>query len=322
MNNFWLKIGCYLTGYNYSIVRNSSEATARSVRKYMSAIMVIAILWGFIGYAFAGRYLHAGTIACLAVSFVLVFIVVQIERQIILSSGRNWMVPAFRTLIGVVMAVIGSVIIDQIIFREDIEKGRISNVQKEVNTVLPEKTADLDLQINDLTRAIEMKEAERAAVVDEISRKPFIKSTSSEIKHFNIQLNGTNGEARDTLVRRTDYSLTDIPNPKAELLPGITDQINQLRVLKTAAESSKLNARNELEAELQSKTGFLDELNILFGVLLSSTVAMVVWTMIFIFFMSLELLVLVNKFGEDKSDYESVIAHQKETRLRMLEKLS
>jgi hypothetical protein len=117
MKDFWLKLGCYITGYNYTIIKNSSEASAKTVKKYLSAILIVSILWGFIGYTFAQRYLHASVFMALTVSLVMVIIVIQIERQIILSVGKNRLVPLFRILIGIVMAVIGSVIIDQIIFR-------------------------------------------------------------------------------------------------------------------------------------------------------------------------------------------------------------
>ncbi|MBN1185869.1 MAG: DUF4407 domain-containing protein, partial [Bacteroidales bacterium] len=283
MKNLWLKTGCILTGYNYEIVRNSSEATARTVKKYFSAILIISILWGFIGYSFAQRYLDTGILVSSIIAVVMVFIVIQVERQIILSSGRKWLVPVFRTIIGVVMAIIGSVIIDQVIFKDDIEKGRISNLQAEVNDILPEKTRELDNQINQIDLAIAQKEAERSAIIEEITRKPFIKTTSSEIKHFQMQLNGHNGENKDTLVKRTDYTLTDVANPKATLLPNITDQVNQLRRQKAEKENNKINARQELEAELQSKIGFLDELQVLFSILFSSKIALVVWSMFFLF---------------------------------------
>jgi len=322
MKNFWLKIGCYITGYNYQIVKNSSEATARTIKKYFSAMLIVSILWGFIGYSFVQRYLDTNILTSSIIALVMIFIVIQVERQIILSSGRNWLVPIFRTLIGVVMAIIGSVIIDQIIFKDDIEKGRIDNLQKEVNNILPDKTLELDNQINQIDLAIDRKEAERGVIIEEITRTPFIKTTSSEIKHFQMQLNGHNGESKDTLVKRTDYTLTDVANPKAALLPNITDQVNQLRRQKAEKENSKINARQELEAELQSKVGFLDELQVLFSVLLSSGIALAVWLMFFLFFLSLEILVLVNRYGEDKNDYERVITHQVNTRMTMLEKLS
>lgn len=322
MNNLWLKTGCNLTGYNYEIVKNSSEATARTVKKYFSAMLIISILWGFIGFSFARRYLDTGYTGSSIVALVMIFIVIQVERQIILSSGRNWLVPVFRTLIGVVMAIIGSVIIDQIIFKDDIEKGRISNLQAEANDILPEKTLELDNQIMQIDLAIAQKERERTSIIDEITARPFIKTTSAEIKHFQMQTNGHNGESRDTLVKKTDYTLTEVQNPKASLLPGITDQINQLRRQKSEKENSKINARQELEAELRSKTGFLDELNVLFSVLMSSTVAMTVWSMMFLVFMSLEVLIIVNRYGEDKNDYDRVISHQMDTRMVMLDNLT
>jgi hypothetical protein len=322
MKDLWLKTGCYVTGYNYNIVKNSSELSAKTVKKYLSAILIVTILWGFIGFCFAHRYLKTGIAGSALVSLIMIVIVIQIERQIILSMGKNVLVPVFRILIGIVMAVIGSVIIDQIIFREDVEKVKISNIQSEVNSILPVKTKELDLQISQIDSAIILKEAERASIIDELTRKPLIKSTSSEIKHFQMQRNGTNGKLADTIVQRTDLALNDIPNPKAGLLPGIADQVTLLRKQKSEKENSKINIRQDLETELNSKTGFLDELKILFSILLSSWIAMIVWIMFFLFLFSIEVFVLVNKFGDERNDYDSVILHQKNVRIKMLDKLT
>lgn len=160
MNDIWLRTGCFITGYNYELVKNSSELSAKAVRKYLSAILIVSILWGFIGYCFSHRYLHTGITGSLAAAIVMVIIVIQIERQIILSIGKNNLVVVFRILIGIVMAVIGSVIIDQIIFREDVEKAKVTNIQAEVNNILPVKTRELDLQIRQIDSAILQKEAE------------------------------------------------------------------------------------------------------------------------------------------------------------------
>lgn len=161
MKDLWLKIGCYITGYNYALIKNSSEASAKTVKKFLSAILIVSILWGFIGYNFAQRYLHSGITGSILVSLVMIIIVIQIERQIILTVGKNWLIPVFRVLLGIVMAIIGSVIIDQIIFREDVEKGKISNLQAEVNSILPVKTKELDLQIKQIDSAIYLKETEK-----------------------------------------------------------------------------------------------------------------------------------------------------------------
>jgi hypothetical protein len=122
MKDFWVRLGCFMTGYNYMIVRNSSEATAKAVKKYLSALLIVCTLWGFVGYAFTRRYLHGEWYISLIGALIMVLMVIQIERQIILSIGRNRMAYAFRVLIGIVMAVLGSVILDQIIFKDDVNK--------------------------------------------------------------------------------------------------------------------------------------------------------------------------------------------------------
>jgi hypothetical protein len=321
MKNLWLRTGCYLTGHNYHIIQNSSEASSKTVKKFLSAILIVGILWAFIGYSFAKRYLHGDILVSALVALVMVIIVIQIERQIIMSVGKNKMVILFRVLIGIVMAVIGSVIIDQIIFKDDIEKNKIRNLQEEVNKILPIKTNELDYQIRQIDSTIVLKEAERLAVIEELAKKPFIKSASTETRHLATNYTDRTGARKDTIVKRTDYTLTDVPNPKADLLPGINDQIAQLRKQKIEKENSKINIRQEIEADLKSKTGFLDELQVLFNILLTSSIALFVWIMFFLFFMSLEILVLVNKFGEGHNDYDKVITHQMETRISMIDNI-
>jgi hypothetical protein len=77
-----------------------------------------------------------------------------------------------------------------------------------------------------------------------------------------------------------------------------------------------------LEDDLNSKVGFLDELTILFSsVLLSSGIALTIWILLFLFFLSIELFVLVNKYGDSANDYDKTILHQMAVRIQMLENM-
>ncbi|NJK85679.1 MAG: DUF4407 domain-containing protein, partial [Bacteroidales bacterium] len=267
MNNLWLKFGCFLTGYNYTLIRNSSEASIMSVKKYLSALIIVSILWVFIGFSFSQRYVHTGFWGSLAVSLIMLIIVIQIERQIILSTGRSNMALIFRSIIAVVMAVVGSVIIDQVIFKEDIEKQKISQVQNEVDKILSIKTAQIDAEIISLDSMLKKKEYERVSVIDEVTRKPFVKGSTSERKSHVIKITKTDGSLGDSIITRTDLTLTDIPNPKAELIPAIDQQIEDIRAQITEKQKSRLNIRENLEKEIKSRTGFLDELKTLMAVL-------------------------------------------------------
>ena len=150
MKNWWIKFGCFLIGYNYGIVRNSSEVAAKAVKRYTSALMIVCILWSFIGYSFTNRYLHGGTRGSILGALIFILIIIQIERQIILSLYRsNWLYFS-RGIIALMMALIGAIIIDQIIFKEDIELEKITFIQARVDKAFGPKTEELRNQIANL----------------------------------------------------------------------------------------------------------------------------------------------------------------------------
>ena len=317
MKDYWVRFGCFLTGHNYGLVRNCSEGSSKSVKKYLSAILIISIIWGLLGFAFFQRYLKAGIIGASIAGVVMIIIIIQIERQIILAQGKNLWGKAFRILIALVMAIIGSVITDQIIFKDDIEKNKISTIQNDVDRVLVSKSARLDNEIKNLEVLTVKKELERISLIKEVTMKPFLKTSSSTKRNFVLK-----GADNDSVVARTETSLSDIPNPKAALIPTIDKQILDIGKQKSEKENARITIRQDLENELKSKTGFLDELTILFAILSSSNIAAFVWGCLFAFFISLELFVLVCKLGDSENDYDKLIIHQMEIRMKVLEKLN
>lgn len=322
MNNFWLRIACFFTGYSYTIIRESSQASIIAVKKYFGAILIVSILWGFIGFAFSKRYIHTDLIGSSIVAVTMIFIVIQIERQIILSVGKNHWAKAFRIIIAIVMAIIGSVIIDQSLFKEDVEKRKIRDIQEEVNIILPTKTTQLDSEITALQSEIEKKEKERLNFLDEVSKKPNISGYRTERMYIKVQKRDITGALIDTIEVRTNVIRSDVPNPKLNLLPLSDQQISELRFQSSEKQKYRLTMRDTLESQLKSKTGFLDELTTLMNILVTHKVAFFVWICLFIFFLSIELFVLVNKFGESINDYDKTLIHQMETRLNILESLS
>ncbi|HXF90627.1 MAG TPA: DUF4407 domain-containing protein [Candidatus Nitrosotenuis sp.] len=315
MNTFILKIGCFLTGRNHLIVKNCSEASAKSVKKYLAAILIVSILWGFIGYTFTQRYIKGDFTTSLAVAAVLVFIVIHIERQIILSIGKNRLARAFRVIIGIVMAIIGSVIIDQMLFREDIEKKNISNIQAEVNNILPEKTRELVSQISNLDTTIKIKEAEIKELSKDIEKNP------TKII-YNVETNYVIDTLGNRVPTGKKVTTNHIPNPNISRLPDLDAQIQNLIDKKIEKEKNLVTIRDNLEAELKSKTGFLDELIVLFSILFSHGIALFVWLSLFTFFLAIELFVLVNKFGDHQDDYDEVVLHQMDIHKIRLKKLA
>jgi hypothetical protein len=222
---------------------------------------------------------------------------------------------AFRIVIGVIMAIIGSFILDQIMFKDDIEKHKAENIQMWVKEASKVKREDLDIQIGNLNKSIDTKEGEKNTILNEVTLKPTISTPSSSINYSKDSLSGKMVESGRTIVN------TSLPNPKMELIPLIDKQISDLRVAKLEKENEILNIQKLTEVELLGKVGFLDELKMMYDILLSSSIGLFVWILFFLFFATIELFVLVNKITDKENDYDKLIDHQMAVRLEMLEKL-
>lgn len=245
----------------------------------------------------------------------MVVVIIQIERQIILTIGKNRSVKTFRIIIGIVMAIIGSVIIDQVMFKDDIERERITIDQEKVNKAMVVKTTEINQQIAQLDTAIARKERERTHTITDIGKNPTITAYNTQTQ------TRTDSSGRMVTVGKTTTSQS-MPNPKIEVLAQLDSQLKALRETKIAKENSLLNIRATVEQEVKNSKPFLEELSILFGILSSSFIAAFVWLLIFTFFFSIELFVLYCKFGDDKNDYDRTIMHQMQIRMQMIDKLN
>jgi hypothetical protein len=325
MHNWWIRFGCFLTGYNYNIVNASSEVAAKAVKRYTSALLIVGTVWAFIGYMFTSRYLHGGTWGSVAGAVIMVLIIIQVERQIILTVTPSKWLYFFRGLIAIMMAILGAIIIDQIIFKEDIELEQVSLIDEKVNKILPAKTADLRQQIIDIDSTITAKEAERLALMNDISKNPTIQSVTTQTVPLTVTNSVTdslkNTRTTDRIVNANSRTVSSIPNPKMSFIQPLDMQIEGLRKRKNNLDSNLLALRPMVEKEIREKVGFLDELKVMYKLISESNIAMTVWFLWFFFLLGLEMFVLISKTSEKKNDYEETVLHQMNIQMKKLKLL-
>lgn len=325
--NWWLRFGCFLCGYNYSLVKSCSEASKKSVKKYTAALLIIIVLWALIGFLFSREYLKLDNVGAFISAIVMVVVIIQVERQIILGSKNKWS-AIFRVMLGLIMAVLGSVIIDQILFKDDLEKHKIFTVDKEVSLILPQRTNEINKQIIQLDSVINSKEEERLQLIEEITLRPTIKMPTNSVKKTPTKIKKIeiiDGEAvtvfKDTTLVERTYTTSSISNPKAEFLPTIHEQIEKLRNNRLELSQQLIDIRTTLSKDLLAKKGFLDEIEVMFEIITSSAVSLGVWGLWFVFFLAIELFVLMSKYGDKENDYDKTIEHQKAMRIKAINSL-
>ena len=323
MKNLWIRFGCFLTGFNYRIVQNSSEVTAKSVKKYTAALLIVCIIWAFVGFTFTQRYLLGSMWASIAGAVIAVIVVIQIERQIILAVHRNIPLYIFRGCLALMMALIGAVIIDQIILKEDIELEKMAFIEKRVDEILPSRTADLKNQTHQIDSTIQVKETERQNIIEDVNNRPLIKSVTTETQSVPMQTSSFDSLGRQiTSVQMkpsTRVITSNVANPNQMLIAPLDSLISDLRQQKIQKDNALLNIRPALLEDISSKVGFLDELKVMYSLISKSNVALAFWLLWFLFLLFLELLVLFSKIGDSKTDYDKTILHEMNLRNRQLD---
>lgn len=317
MTNLWTRIGCFLTGWNLKILEACTESSRKQLKKYSSAILILIILWAFIGYSFAERYVDAPGWACLIIAIVFIVIIIQIERQIILTVGKNYALAIFRLIIAFIMAIIGSAILDQIIFKDDIEKKMIEIVDMQVNKQLPNRLTVINIKLQDLQADVDSLDKKNLELYEEINKRPTIDVKSSSTTYLKI------AQPDGSFKTEPQYTISSSPiaNPKMKESEINNQHLDGLRKLQEEYTAKKMDAEDLLRNELKSKQGFLEELSAIIEILKDRPVALFFYLILFSFLMSLELFVVASKFGDKKCDYDLVIEHQLEQKRRTLNEL-
>ena len=317
MKNWWTKLGCMLTGWNPRILDSCTEASRKQLKKYTSAILILIILWAFIGFSFSERYLRAPFWGSILTAIIFVVVIIQIERQIILTVGKNGILNTFRIIIAVIMAVIGSTILDQIIFKDDIEKKMIEIVDQQVLEQLPGRLRTINEKLFEIQQEVDSLDQVNLVLYSEISAKPTLDAVSTVSGPLTLR----KPDGTDTIVYRTTVARNQIPNPKINEADINNSRLEALRKQQSEFTQRKIDAEDTLRKELSSKQGFLEELNAIVKILGEKPIAFLFYIVLFVFLMSLELFVVFSKMGDTKSDYDLVIEHQLKQKIKTLDNL-
>lgn len=302
-------IGCLLIGWDKNILKDCGEASKRQYRKLLSAISIMMLMWGTIGYCFADRYINIeSALFKVLVALAFMIIILCVERVIILSVGRSAMMTVMRILLAFCMAILGSCIFDQIIFSNDIHETIQERREERVMDVVSKRLSIYDTDIRRITN--EMDSLSKATILlgEELQKRPIIKGTNVTTQE---QVIGVDAEGKPIKTKNQTVNSVVMANPLAEQLRANNDQIqiysNQLEQLRLDKKDIEKNSREEV---FSSPVGFIEELEATLKVVSQSKVSLAFYIILFCFLTFLELFVLTIKLGESKCDYDLIVEHQ------------
>lgn len=314
---WWLSLGCFLTGWNREILLQCSEASYKHLKKYTSALLILIVLWGFTGFCFAQRYVHAPLWGCILSAFIFIVIVIQIERQIILTVGNNRIGATFRLFIAVIMSLLGSSILDQVIFGEDIKRKMVEITDRQVTEQLPMRLSVIDNRLLELQLNIDSLQQQNDKLNEEIARNPVGKTVLTSTTYKNL----LQGDGSYKKVPETTYTTVAVPNPRISQRDANVENLKKLQQQQEEFLHRKISVEEDLRKELSTNVGFLEELSAMIEIVSTRIEALIFYVIIFCFLISLEMFVVTSKLADKKCDYDLIVEHQLEIKKATLQDL-
>lgn len=274
-----LMFDCKLTGEDYFFVKNYTQGGKRKIALYANCLLVPVILWFINGYLLIINVLEGTMFSALLTAFIAAFIIFLIERAIIMSNGSRsifW----FRIILGFIVASLGSISLDEVIFKHDID-----------NQVAYYKQAEIDSAVHKVVRDYQNQIALQQSIVN-IKRVEWTQA-----------LNDAKGEADGTTGshQRGVNKISDLKLDVASKLEGdYNKENNKLAALTTSMDTAKAHAKTKAEADFKGNA-LLVRIRAMFDLIAKDKFMLGVYILFTLFLFCLEFLVVLIKIGSKYS---------------------
>ena len=300
--NWWIKLGCKLTGWSSSVLSQCSEASKTQLSKYTSALLILMIVWSITGFCFAQRYIGLPIWGCILVSLVFVTIVVMIERQILLALHPTKKLATFRLVIAIIMAIVGSSIFDQTMFGKDIDKQMADTIELQTADLTQKRVSNIDSKLMAFHIEKDSLNKVNSELQADVNAHPWIIQKSVTNSQDRLVVNG-----KIKVVNNPSVTTNQVANPKQMVIAANNEKIKQIVLQENDLNKKKLTVEEDTRKECQANVGFLEELEAMVSIVTTRTVAGIFYGIFFLLLMSLELFVVTSKMGDEECDYELAI---------------
>ena len=312
--NWWIKLGCKLTGWNPTLLAQCSEASRSQLSKYTSALMILMTIWSVTGFCFAQRYMELPVWGCIMVSIIFVIVVIMIERQILLTTKKSLKLMAFRAIIAFVMAIVGSTIFDQTMFGKDIDKQLTNNIEMQVADLMEKRVSIINSKLATLTAEIDSLNRINSHLQADINANPWIVQKSATMSQQKIVVDGV-----VRTVNNPSVTTNQVVNPKQDIVKANNEKMKALVEQEMEWTKKKQTVEETARAECQDNVGFLEELEAMWAIITTRPLAGIFYGIFFLLLMSLELFVVVSKVIDAECDYDTAVIGSQRIRMAQFE---
>lgn len=279
-----LKTACTLTGDNYQLVANDTPASKKKITAMAIAMMVPVLIWVFNGFMLSLQVLETGWGWAIFTGLVCGFIVFVVEKLIVMANGNGWL-TFFRICIGLIVAALGSIAIDEVVFKKDIDTSVVKLKGKTVQQARDTAAADFEnengyVQLNTaISEARTAYESAERTVIDEA--------------------NGTYGTGR-----RGAGKITALKDKKASERKAELDKLIASKEKLEEEKQKAIEAAGENRRASYNENALLVRIKALFNLVKEDGYMLATYLLFTLLLFFFEFLVVVLKLTWKKTNYE------------------
>lgn len=279
-----LKFWCILIGKDYETVLTYRKSSQDKIKLFGSIILIPVILWALNGFLMSREIFGSGIISSIGVGIVLGFIIYLIERSIILAQS-NPVINRLRIILGLIVAILGSLTMDEVIFKNDIDNMMQTYKVEGVDTETAKWDSLYVHRIDSVARIVNFKSA--------------VYKQRSDEYYLEIEGGANSGRGGDGPIAKRKEVLMN---------RSYEDLLNDQKVLKGLEEEWRENrefAKKDARESFNDK-GLLMRMKAMFRLILSDWVSFIVFLLYFLLVLIMETLVIIMKRFTPKSPDEEL----------------
>ena len=274
-----LKFYSIIIGENPKYTAAFQPSSKRKIALYANCLLVPVILWFINGYLLVKNVLEGSMFTALLTAFISGFIIFLIERAIVMSNGSKpifW----FRIILGFVIASLGSISLDEVIFKHDID-----------NQVALHKQTEIDNAVQKVEQQYENQITKQESIVNQ---KAF--EWNQSLKDAKSEADGTGG-SKQKMVGKIALLKMDIASKQQSDYQKENDKLEEIIVL---MDTAKNNAKLKAESDFNGNA-LLARIRAMFDLIAKDKFMLGVYILFTLFLFCLEFLVVLIKIGSKYS---------------------
>lgn len=315
-----LKLSCLLSGHDEGIVLNNSIKVKHFEMKTLGSILTVMSIWFLVGTSFASLYICNGNSSLsLLIGLALSIIVLLFERQFTLSIEVSKTMYWIRVIIAILMSLIGSIMVDQYLFKQDVEKYKTEHREKDISNLSKNETNELNSYIVGYKTKIDSLIKVNKGLQAKFDKHPRVRRAEPRTSHKRlvqqkiIDDDGTIHYVNHEETVADKAIINWVDNPVIKLIDRNEKKIEKLETkIEKKEKGIKDTKTKSTELYTKNKGGIFEDVNIIFKLCKSNFLYIVLWCLFFLVILSFELSVLFSQSDKDKKTYTELIDKEEE----------